>query len=265
MIIEEIRCKSLLHRCPMDFADFTLNPYEGCAFGCLYCYVPVIRVKRGQEDAVPWGQWARVKINAREVLRHELKRAPFGSRIAFGTATDSYQPLEKRYRITRGLLEELSWLPYTVSITTRSPIVLQDADLIASMSDIRINFSLPTHDDRVRKTLEPYAPSAQSRLKAIERLTAKGVAVNVFMAPLLPGAMDNESMIWRYCKAVADSGAKRVVCGSLRHLAYFRKAYQQRLESIGMGQSALTREQFPIVLRQIGESQGLCIDCYDRG
>src|SRR5690348_2149345 len=99
--VEEIECKTILNKSVMEFADYTLNAYLGCAFACSYCYVPAMRARRGQVDDKPWGGWVQVKVNAADVLRRQMLRIPAEARIAIGTATDSWQPLEKKYGIAR--------------------------------------------------------------------------------------------------------------------------------------------------------------------
>src|SRR5579859_2773120 len=97
--VEEIQCKTILNRSVMDFSDYTLNAYQGCAFACSYCYVPAMRARRGQIDERAWGGWVQVKVNAPDVLRRQMLKLQPEERIAIGTATDSWQPLEKRYGI----------------------------------------------------------------------------------------------------------------------------------------------------------------------
>src|SRR5256885_8219473 len=93
--ITEIECKTILNKSVMGFSDYTLNAYQGCAFGCSYCYVPVMRQRHKQVDAQAWGDWVQVKVNAPDVLRRQMQRIPMEARIAIGTATDSWQPIEK--------------------------------------------------------------------------------------------------------------------------------------------------------------------------
>src|SRR2546423_12538889 len=120
--VTEIECKTILNKSVMPFADYTLNAYQGCAFACSYCYVPVMRARRGQEDEQGWGRWVQVKVNAADILRRQMLNIPMEARIAIGTATDSWQPLDKKYEIARKILQELSYYPNPVSLLTRSPL-----------------------------------------------------------------------------------------------------------------------------------------------
>lgn len=228
-IIEEIECKTLLQKCGPGFADYTLNPYEGCGFGCCYCYVPALRHYRKQENPAPWGRFVRVKTNAADVLRREMLRIPSEVRIAIGTATDPWQPVEKQYRITRAILEELLYYPNPISITTRSPLLIRDIPLLKRMPRVRVNLSIPTFDEQVRRAFEPMAPAVLGRVTAVLALQAAGVPYFVFMCPILPGAMDNKYAIEDYFRQAAAYGIREVMCDSLRHLEVFRADYEKRL------------------------------------
>ncbi len=164
--------------------DFTINPYAGCAFACSYCYVPKFP---SSHEVHEWGSWVNVKMNAPELIRRERAKI-FGSRIFFSSATDPYQYLELKYRLTRACLKEmLNYPPEHLTLHTRSHLMLQDIDLIRAFGDrLIVGISLPTDDDRVRKEFEPNAPSIFRRLELMRKLSENGVAVYVSMAPLLP-------------------------------------------------------------------------------
>src|SRR6266849_5119564 len=134
--VEEVRCKTILNTSKMPFAEYTLNAYLGCAFGCSYCYVPVMRQRRGQFDEMIWGRWVQVKVNAPDVLRRQMLDIPMEARISIGTATDSWQPLEKKYEIARRILEELAWYPNPISLLTRSPLLIRDIDVLTRMPNV---------------------------------------------------------------------------------------------------------------------------------
>jgi DNA repair photolyase len=164
--------------------DFTINPYAGCAFACSYCYVPKFP---GTHHFSEWGSWVQVKVNAPELIRNERAKV-FGSRIFFSSATDPYQYLELKYRLTRRCLEELLlYRPSLLTLHTRSHLLLQDLDLIKSFGDgLRVGVSITTDDDAIRQKFEPRAPSVRRRLQLIEKLHAAGIRVHASIAPLLP-------------------------------------------------------------------------------
>jgi DNA repair photolyase len=180
-----------------DVYDFTINPYAGCAFACSYCYVP--KFPNGKHASNEWGKWVQVKTNAPDLIRKERTRI-FGSRIFFGSATDPYQYLELKYRLTRRCLEELlRYKPDKLTIHTRSHLILQDLELIKSFKDtVRVGVSITTNDDAIRKQFEPNAPSIPRRLDLLARLSQAGINVHVSMAPLLP--CDPDKLVNLVCR-----------------------------------------------------------------
>lgn len=203
--LTETTCKSLLQKSKMGFTDYALNPYSGCAFGCSFCYVPSLRKFRGQ-DWETWGQWAQVKTNAVETLRRELARIEPGSRILIGTATDAWQPAEKRYGLTRAILEELTNHAHRVSLITRSPLLLRDIPLLqrlAAKGGVHVGVSLSTFDDRARRAFEPHAPAVKGRAHLVKALIQAEIPLSLFQAPLLPGVSDNAEAVAEYMERAA--------------------------------------------------------------
>ena len=167
------------------YYDFTINPYAGCAFSCSYCYVP--KFPNGRHTYKEWGKWVEVKTNAPELIRKERTRV-FGSRIFFSSATDPYQYLELKYRLSRRCLQELlKYTPDKLTLHTRSHLILQDLELIKAFKDVvRVGVSITTDDDSIRQQFEPNAPSISRRLQLIRKLRESGIDVYVSMSPLLP-------------------------------------------------------------------------------
>ena len=193
----------------MDAYDYTLNPYSGCSFGCTYCYAAFFSRDATLRDT--WGNWVRVKSNAVELLNKRLDRSPDyldGKVIYMSSVTDPYQPVERKLGVTRGLLEtmagrgklgerQLDMLddddppapkPKLV-IQTRSPDVVRDCDLFnqieANGGRVRVNMTVTTDDEDVRRTFEPYCPSNMVRMQAIGEVQASGVDTCITMTPLL--------------------------------------------------------------------------------
>lgn len=166
--------------------DFTLNPYGGCAFGCAYCYVP--SVLRGRAERLGgWGGYVEVRVNAPVVLRR--RRGALAGRSFFcASATDPWQPVDKRYEITRRLLEILTDVPFRFGLfSTRSPLVVRDLDLLTRMAErIEVGISVPTDREDLRRVLEPRNPPAAARLATARRLRDAGIAVRLHVAPALP-------------------------------------------------------------------------------
>ena len=170
----------------MDAYDFTLNPYAGCSFGCTYCYAAFF--SRSPEKRDSWGRWVEVKENAVERLRRR-RGSLDGKRIYMSSVTDPYQPIERHLKLTRGLLESLAQQRPKLVVQTRSPDVVDDADLFRKIVErggrVRVNMTVTTDDEDVRRTFEPFCPSNAARLSAARELLARGVDTCVTMTPLL--------------------------------------------------------------------------------
>ncbi len=190
MVITEVKAGTILT--PQKFGslagsyDYSLNPYAGCAFSCSYCYVPKFPNAR-HDDFRQWGKWIEVKINAPELIRKE-RTLVFGSSIFFSSATDPYQYLELKYRLSRQCLRELlRYKPRKLTLHTRSHLALQDLDLMQEFGDcLSVGVSITTDNNAVQREFEPMAPSIERRLDLLRALSESGIAVYVSMSPLLP-------------------------------------------------------------------------------
>jgi len=181
MKINEIKCKTALSNSRLPGLDYSLNPYRGCQHNCCYCYVPnILRIDRSQ-----WGSFVDVKKNIPVVLSNELRKKKPGV-VGISTVTDPYQPVEKKYDLTRYCLEQILIHDLPVHIQTKSDLVLKDTDLISKFSDVEVMFSIATLNDYERKILEPYSSSIQNRLKAMRKLSDNGIKTTVFFGPIYP-------------------------------------------------------------------------------
>lgn len=183
MNVAEITAKSILS--VSGVYDYVINPYTGCQHACSYCYARFM--KRFSGHGEPWGDFVDVKINAPDLLAVEIKKKKPGSVWVSGVC-DPYQPLEKKYGLTRKCLEILTDNRWPVFIQTRSPLVLRDVDVIRRKDNIAAGFSIPTADDRIRKLFEPLAPPIGERLEALGHLHDCGIRTYAMIAPMLPGA-----------------------------------------------------------------------------
>lgn len=168
---------------------YYLNPYVGCMLGCRYCYgIGLTEFVRdlGAQDAVPWGRWLDVKVNAPELLARELAGLAPGTVRMSPLVTDPYQPVERRYRVTRRCLEVLRGTDFVPVVLTRSTVVLDDIPLFQSMPKLLIGVSVPTDDDRVREAFEPSAPSIDARVAALRALREAGLRTFAVTHPMLP-------------------------------------------------------------------------------
>jgi DNA repair photolyase len=242
LTLTERDCKTLLQKSRNSWADYTLNPYTGCAFGCSFCYVPTLRKFRGQEWET-WGNWVEIKANAAQVLRRELAKIDPDARITIGTATDAYQPIEKRAGVTRAILEELAQHTQTVSLITRSPLLLRDIPLVQCMAKegrFRVALSLSTFEERARRVFEPYAPGVPGREHLAQALLTADIPLTLFWAPLLPGVSDNAEAVQDYLRRAAELGTRRVVCDLLNYRDTFGADYAARLRAFYAAEAAAT-------------------------
>jgi DNA repair photolyase len=183
MKVKEIFAKSLLTKTAIPGFDYCINPYIGCGHGCRYCYASFMKRFTGHLE--PWGEFIDVKVNAPYLLRKQLKRARRGV-VALSTVTDPYQPVEKKYQLTRKCLEALLDARFSVNLLTRSPLCLRDMDLFKRFDNIEVGLSITTHDEGIKKIFEPCSPSILSRVKALKALRQEKIGTYAFIGPMLP-------------------------------------------------------------------------------
>ena len=246
--------RSILNRPAATGMGFwSINPYVGCAFGCAYCYARYAhrytaeRLAAAAEidggdalptDALPpWLAFERrvmVKREAPALVRRALARkgtldALRRERIVIGTATDPYQPAERRFRVTRGVLEVLAeQVNIGVTIITKSPLVTRDIDLLTRISErsrLSVHVSLITVDRELARCLEPRAPTPEARLRGIARLRAHGIEVGVNVMPVLPGITDSPPLIEELVQSVKRADASYLSACALRLQASARERY----------------------------------------
>ena len=239
---------------------WSINPYIGCAFGCAYCYARYTHryvMERAATDEKmtdvlgeaynklpPWLAFERnifVKRNAPEVLSRTLRfgsdrhlKLLEGETIVIGTATDPYQPAERRFRVTRGLLEVLADHPgLSVVIITKSPLITRDLDVLSRInriSDLSIHISLITLDRELARRIEPRSPTPESRIRALARLREAGIDAGINCMPVLPGITDNPSDLEALVKRVSEAGATYVGACAVRLKSAARKRYLPFIE-----------------------------------
>lgn len=227
-----IKSKTILNHCSSNDMPFewTINPYRGCEFGCKYCYARYTHEYLGMEDARDFETKIYVKLNAPEIFSKELIKAKVeGKPISIGTATDPYQPAERRFQLTRKLLQILSnYQGLILSVTTKSALITRDADLlksIAGQNKLHINFSLITLNSRLARILEPRAATPQKRLDAIKVLSEAGLYVGVFLAPILPKITDSRETLEAVIKGAVGSGARYIASDTVNLRSAARKQF----------------------------------------
>lgn len=193
--------------------QYSINPYRGCEHGCIYCFARPNHAYVDLSPGLDFETQIFVKENAAEALRRDLARPSYRpSPICIGTATDPYQPIEARKRITRQIIEVLRECHHPFSLITKSHLVCDDIDLLAEMAQqnlVRIMVSLTTLDNQTKRWLEPRTASGEVRVRTIARLTQAGIPVGVLVAPLIPWINDHEieTLLQRAAEAGAESAA----------------------------------------------------------
>jgi DNA repair photolyase len=183
MKIREIRAKSILSK--SQVYDYALNPYVGCQHSCVYCYAKFM--KRFTNHQERWGEFVDVKINAPELLAIEVKKKKTG-RVWISGVCDPYQPLEKKYLITKRCLDILVENGWPFTVQTKSPLVLRDIETLKRADGLEVGFTITTADERIRRIFEPGAPPSTKRIEALAVLHSEGIETFVMVAPILPGA-----------------------------------------------------------------------------
>jgi DNA repair photolyase len=226
----EIETRSVLNRTRpgMPFR-WTINPYRGCEFGCKYCYARYTHEFMGIEEGSLFEDQIYAKSDLAPILRQELRKLDPAEAIAIGTATDPYQPAERRFRRTQSILEVFaSGRGRRLSITTKSDLVTRDVGLllkIAESNSLSVNITVTTLDRELARLLEPRAPRPDLRLKAVSTLARAGIRVGVFPNPILPLITDSERRLDRLASAARDCGASYFGGGLLFLMPSARKVF----------------------------------------
>ncbi len=210
----DLPCRSLVSRVRSDRVpfEFGINPYRGCEFGCVYCYARYTHEFMELEDWLDFERKVFVKRGAAEALLADLRRLDLAGRwIAIGTATDPYQPAERRCRVTRSVLEVLARKRnLRVSVTTKSDLVARDADLLARLAEqneVHVNVTVTTPRYELARRIEPRAPRPDRRLAAVKTLSDAGIRTGVFLMPLLPRINDGAEDLDLLCRLAGEAGA----------------------------------------------------------
>ena len=187
----------------------SINPYRGCEHGCVYCFARPTHAWLGLSPGLDFESRLFMKPDAAQVLERELRSPKYVCRtIAMGTNTDPYQPLERRERITRQILEVLSDFNHPVSIVTKSALVTRDIDILSDMAArglASVFVSVTTLDRTLARRMEPRAATPERRLETLAALAAAGIPTGVMAAPMIPALNDME--MERILARAADAGA----------------------------------------------------------
>ena len=208
--------RSLLTRCNSPRMPFSwqINTYRGCEFGCKYCYARYTHEFMEMRNGLDFERKIYVKKHGAWLLRQELRQVRAGQSIAIGTATDPYQPAERKFGITRAVVEEFARHEgLSLGLVTKSDLILRDLDLlraIAAKNRLSIHMTITTFDVNLARLLEPRAPRPDLRFSAVKKLVSAGISTSVNCAPILPGITDSPKDLEKVVRAAAEAGARTV-------------------------------------------------------
>ena len=245
-MVKEIRVKSVLNkhrkRDSWFLDDYSVNPYELCAYNCIYCYI------RGSKYGENLEEKLAVKINAPQILEKELqkraRKAEHGF-IIFSSATEAWQPIEQKYKLTRKMLQIVKHYKFPVHALTKSPLILRDLDILREIGEtailpkdlknkldhkVLITFSISSLDEEISRKFEPNAPTPKERLKALQNCLEKGFFAGIAYIPLLPYISDSPEQIEEMIATAKDYNAKYVFVGALTLSEKGKKLYYRILE-----------------------------------
>jgi DNA repair photolyase len=216
--VQEVPARRIITRnsSPDIGFDRSINPYRGCEHGCIYCFARPTHAFLGLSPGLDFETKLFAKTNAASALERELADPAYRpATIAIGTNTDPYQPIERRYRIMRRILEVLSAANHPVGIVTKSALILRDLDILRSMADrglVRVALSVTTLDRKLARAMEPRASTPEKRVETLGRLAAAGVPTSVMVAPVIPALNDMKmERILERCAAAGVKGAGYVL------------------------------------------------------
>ena len=214
--------RSLLNRCisrrQMPFT-WTINPYRGCEFACKYCYARYTHEFMEMRNGVDFERKIFVKQHAAELLRKELRQVKPGEGMVIGAATDPYQPAERRYEVTRAILEEVAkHRRLELGIITKSDLVLRDIAIlkeIARHNRLSVSLTITTMNVELARLLEPRAPRSDLRMDAVSKLNQEGIYAGVSCSPVLPGITDSVRELESVVCATAKAGGRYIFANPL--------------------------------------------------
>jgi DNA repair photolyase len=272
-----IHTRSVLNRCNVPRMPFswTINPYRGCEFACKYCYARYTHEFMELHDPLAFERLIYVKQNVVSQLRRDLKKVRRDEMIAIGTATDPYQPAERRYQVTRSILEELALHEgYDIGIVTKSNLVVRDAEVlrrIGERNQIHVNLTVTTLDLRLAHILEPRAPRPDLRLAAVRELNQAGVPAGVICAPVLPGITDGVGELDALVKATKEHNGQYIYANPLflkpcsvkvfmpfleKEFPHLVKKYRERYQETAFVSTAY-RKRISELMRKLRQKHGL--------
>src|SRR5580704_8436080 len=244
----DLTTRKFLAKCDSPRVPFNwmINPYRGCEFGCKYCYARYSHEFMELRDPLQFERKIFAKHFNAATFREELSRLPLGETIAIGTATDPYQPAERRFRVTRAILQVFgATAGFRIGITTKSDLVVRDLDLLRELTRrhyVSVHMTVTTTDRELARLLEPMAPRPDLRIAAVRKLNAGGVRASVFCSPIMPLINDSDPSIDAVARAARAAGARSFGGNVLFLKSCARDVFLPFLE-----------EHFPLLVRRYRE------------
>ena len=183
----EVNTKSILTKTSIEGCDYSLNQYVGCQHACLYCYAKYMCKYYNYGD---WGSWVLVKMNAPNLIKGRY----IDGIICMSTVSDPYQPIEKRYMLTRKILKYMD-KRIKLRILTKSDLILRDLDILKTYGNIEVGLTVNGFNRSIKKILEPHSPAHNARVNALNEIHKEGIKTYGFISPVIPGLVDVESVI----------------------------------------------------------------------
>ncbi|MFZ2024887.1 MAG: radical SAM protein [Microgenomates group bacterium] len=240
--INEITAKTIFTKSGLPASDWVINPYNGCLFGCSYCYAA--QIARWKHPGEEWGTYLDVKMNAPELLKIELTKLEkklhtkdFGA-VFFSSVTDPYVGMEAKYKLTRQCLEVLADFGYegVINIQTKSDLVTRDIDVLKRLKQVSVGCTVTTLDDAVSRYFEGIAPSVTKRIAGLRTLHEAGISTYAFIGPILPTVLADEQQITTVLNALE---AARVETAWFEHIHLVGVVKQRLYEYIQETKPAL--------------------------
>ncbi len=200
MKIFEIQTQKVLALTKISLANYVINPYIGCQYGCLYCYAKYLKRSVKQSETRGWGEFVNVKINAVEVLKKELEKLNISAAenkpvVMLGSITEVYQPLEKKYKLTEQILKILIDFQIPTVILTRSNLILRDIELLKKLPKVSVFFTITSNNSLISQHFENQSPDYNTRLETIKKLRENNINVWAHIGPIIPYFTDTLVLI----------------------------------------------------------------------
>lgn len=224
--IRSIEAKTMIVNSKLPDIDCVVNPYTGCEFACLYCYASFMGRFVGESNQ-SWGDYVYVKENAIEIFKNDLNRLLKKNKtpsLLLSSVTDPYQPVEKKYGLTKGILEAIENANYRgkISILTKSPLVLRDVPIFKQINHVEIGMTVTSTENILSKSFEIFAPNLTSRLESLTRLNEQGIETYAFIGPILPHIYFNLDELDRLLNVVAKTGTRSIYVEHINLSSYIK-------------------------------------------